>query len=232
MPPPPEGFTLAEVLITLGIIGVVAAMTMPVLIEKHREKVTVNKMKKMYSTLSNAYNMYNNEEQPGEYSLPWSYDGALQVFNIFRPYLKIAKDCGANGQGCFYMKNYKWLDGSSVSANYGTDSRYYKVLLADGASIAFRGIAGNYVKDGPQFYIFYDVNGANGPNTYGKDLFQFNLVNNMVIAIGNEDSEFLTRCLGGSQNYGDRCTAWVIFNENLDYLHCKDLSWNGKTSCK
>ena len=28
------------------------------------------------------------------------------------------------------------------------------------------------------------------------------------------------------------CTAWVLYNENMDYLHCDDLSWNGKHSCK
>lgn len=49
------GFTLAEVLITLGIIGVVAAMTMPSLIASHKEKETVSKLKKVYSTLSNAF---------------------------------------------------------------------------------------------------------------------------------------------------------------------------------
>lgn len=40
-----KGFTLAEVLITLGIIGIVAAMTLPILIQKHQEKVTVTKVK-------------------------------------------------------------------------------------------------------------------------------------------------------------------------------------------
>ena len=52
-----KAFTLAEVLITLGIIGVVAAMTMPVLIQKHREQVAVTKVKKFYSTFSQAYLM-------------------------------------------------------------------------------------------------------------------------------------------------------------------------------
>ena len=48
-------FTLAEVLITLGIIGVVAAMTMPSLIQNHRKTVVISKLKKMSSTLSQAY---------------------------------------------------------------------------------------------------------------------------------------------------------------------------------
>ena len=45
-------FTLAEVLITLGIIGVVAALTLPSLIQNHHEQVLENKLKKMYSTIS------------------------------------------------------------------------------------------------------------------------------------------------------------------------------------
>ena len=50
-------FTLAELLITLGIIGVVAALTMPSLIVKHRKQVVVEKLKKTSSALLQAYNM-------------------------------------------------------------------------------------------------------------------------------------------------------------------------------
>lgn len=48
-------FTLAEVLITLGIIGVVAAMTMPSLIANYQEKQRVSQLKKVYSALSQAF---------------------------------------------------------------------------------------------------------------------------------------------------------------------------------
>ena len=50
-----QGFTLAEVLITLGIIGVVAAMTMPSLIQDKQNTERVSQLKKVYSTLSQAY---------------------------------------------------------------------------------------------------------------------------------------------------------------------------------
>lgn len=56
MPPPPEAFTLAEVLITLGIIGVVCALTIPSLIQKHRERAQIVKLKKVYSILNTAFN--------------------------------------------------------------------------------------------------------------------------------------------------------------------------------
>ena len=54
-------FTLAEVLITLGIIGVVAAMTIPNLVNTYKEKVRVSKVKKAYSVLANAYNLAKSE---------------------------------------------------------------------------------------------------------------------------------------------------------------------------
>ena len=57
--PPPKSsiikaFTLAEILITLGVIGIVAAITMPTLIQNHKKKVAVTQLKATYSILSQA----------------------------------------------------------------------------------------------------------------------------------------------------------------------------------
>lgn len=52
-----KAFTLAEVLITLGIIGVVVAMTLSVLISEYKKQVTVNKLRHVYSLLKNAESM-------------------------------------------------------------------------------------------------------------------------------------------------------------------------------
>ena len=60
--PSPNGFTISEVLITLGIIGVVAAMTLPTLIRRHQEKVIIAKLKKNYSTMQQAYLMAINDK--------------------------------------------------------------------------------------------------------------------------------------------------------------------------
>ncbi len=54
-------FTLPEVLITLGIIGVVAAITMPVIISKIQDRQNITKWKKAYSTVSNAFNLIISE---------------------------------------------------------------------------------------------------------------------------------------------------------------------------
>lgn len=55
-----KAFTLAEILITLGIIGVVAAMTMPVLIENYKKKQTVTQLKKIYSALQQSIQLSQN----------------------------------------------------------------------------------------------------------------------------------------------------------------------------
>lgn len=59
-----KAFTLAEVLITLGIIGVVASMTLPALIQKNNEKQIVVRLKKLYSMLQQAHLNIINEYGP------------------------------------------------------------------------------------------------------------------------------------------------------------------------
>ena len=52
-----KGFTLAETLITLGIIGVVAALTLPTLIQQHNKKVVETRLMKFYSSINQAVKM-------------------------------------------------------------------------------------------------------------------------------------------------------------------------------
>ena len=94
-----KAFTLAEVLITLGIIGVVAALTMPALIAKYKEKETIVRLKKAYSMMSQAYQLAINENgAPENWNLiaQASPEGAENFLNTIAPYLKITKNCGRN----------------------------------------------------------------------------------------------------------------------------------------
>lgn len=89
-----NAFTLAEVLITLGIIGVVAALTIPSLVVKHRKQVVVEKLKKASSALMQAYNMskldYGDTKREG--FTPLNGDAALEMFNkYYVPYMRFTK---------------------------------------------------------------------------------------------------------------------------------------------
>ncbi len=84
-----SAFTLAEVLITLGIIGVVAAMTLPALVASHRKTEVETRLKKFYSVMNQAINMTNAEY--GEPKYWW-------------------KDCGASGSPtCSQDEAIEWF---------------------------------------------------------------------------------------------------------------------------
>ena len=76
------GFTLAEVLITLGIIGVVAAMTIPTLIQKHQKQTILTQLKKAYSELGQAIQLAEVENESREY-----WDFSLSGEQFFKTYL-------------------------------------------------------------------------------------------------------------------------------------------------
>lgn len=226
-------FTLAEVLITLGIIGVVTAMTMPSLIQNYQEKATVTKLKKCYSLVSQAYVSILNDEG-GSDTLQAGDD--LEMMEKFGKYLKYQKTCGRN-KGCFPNVTYKSVTGNDYNKweDYTTDRS--RAILTDGTLIMFNK-NGIWVGEGNYLYaqIYVDINGFKGPNQLGKDFFYFYINPEKIVPGGakaleekNEAQKFTKNCI---QQNGYACAAWVIYNENMDYLHCKDLSWDGKHSCK
>jgi len=86
-----NAFTLAEVLITLAIIGIVAALTIPALISKHKKTVAVQRLKKISSVLQQAYNLSKVDYPDGEREgfQPFNPDAALEMFNkYYVPYIK------------------------------------------------------------------------------------------------------------------------------------------------
>ena len=239
------GFTLAEVLITLGIIGVVAAMTMPSLIASHKEKETVSKLKKVYSTLSNAFLLA--DEKYGtpdnweliEYDSP---EGANNLLSKLAEFMNVAKYCG-NAPGCNIDVQYRYLNGSKYNYDLDSNTTYAKLLLADGTMLAVnirepdckqeRGNSAVLKNVCGTFSI--DINGPKPPNQIGRDRFGFILSKYGVIPHGSEQETMYTfdnSCKDISTHQGFGCTAWVIFNENLDYMHCNDLDWKDKTKCK
>ena len=227
-------FTLAEVLITLGIIGVVAAMTMPSLIQNYQEKATVTKLKKCYSLVSQAYVSILNDEG-GSDTLQAGDD--LEMMEKFGKYLKYQKTCGRN-KGCFPNVTYKSVTGNGYNKWEDDTTDRSRAILTDSTLIMFNksamwgGNEGNYL----YAQIYVDINGFKGPNQLGKDFFYFYISPEKIVPAGakaleekNEDQKFTKNCI---QQNGYACAAWVIYNENMDYLHCKDLSWDGKHSCK
>ena len=213
-------FTLAEVLITLGIIGVVAALTIPTLIENHREQVTVNKVKKFYSTVSQAFLLARNEndsitnwvDSSEEYDKP---KAAAIIAEKIIPHLKILKDCGFSS-GCVPTKVYL-LKGELWSSVYDTSNSYYKSILADGSVMWFRSSIGtSFCQDTDGGYnnvcgiILYDFNGTQEPNTIGRDIFIFVILQNSIMPERYN-------CNLTSAGWG--CAEYILRTGKMDYLH-------------
>ena len=213
-----KGFTLAEVLITLGIIGIVAAMTMPILIEKRREQVTVSKVKKFYSTINQAMQFAINEDGSIK---EWNFDNTnkeiavTQFFEHFKPYLKIAKDCNTQS-GCI-GDTYKGLSGYKL-ASYNTDKKYYKLILADGTYMWLRvNIYSDQICNDNEGgstnacgLVWIDTNGKQPPNVLGKDTFTFIIFENRIMP-------FNVSCKNAKAN-GWGCANYILQNGNMNYL--------------
>ena len=147
---PKAAFTLAEVLITLGIIGVVAAMTMPTLIMQHQKKVFATRVKQTYSIVSNA--MLSSVADNGAPNT-WNFGDSVDTdgTNIkndpeaikrlaktyFAPYLKVVKE-GTGQSGGYYLMLSNgstltfWTDGAIDADDIYTPDALYIIVSFNG----------------------------------------------------------------------------------------------------
>lgn len=207
-----KGFTLAEVLVTLGIIGVVAAMTMPTLVSNHQRTVYVTQLQKVVTELAQAADRAasdNNAVSLDE--TKYRREGGAADF--LKDYFKIARDCGESATPCF-ADSYKTMSGDSAVFPETVDDA---VTLASGASIL---IWSNGLGYDPEYHgyldIIVDVNGRQGPNRYGRDLFQMQLYSDGKIAESYNGSDPSDNCL--TSDYGLGCFTKVVNNGwTMDY---------------
>ncbi len=237
-----SAFTLVEVLITIAIIGVVAAIIIPQKITQLHEKSTVKKLTQAYVILQQIDLKMRNEN--GNYNL-WSDDSYTFFVNEFKKHVELADTCKndykkcrqfwatgvSNGAEVLYLKNGLIIIVSQRLPNNGGGHHCYGTL------------SGIHSRKEPLLihysacsYINVAVNGKN--NTIeGKDIFQFRFMTDGVIPWGfvdKDSNDGFDQCYKTERKYGNLyCTAWVIYNQNMDYLHCRDkISWAGAHSCK
>jgi len=226
-------FTLAETLIVMGIIGVVAALTLPNLNSSTGDKEKVAKVKKIYSNLNDAFGRAVAVYGPYK---EWN-SNITKVGGRLTEFMKLSKDCGVSTTGCFVTKI---KSNSSVGDDVDV-SNFYRSVLADGTSIALN-----------NDIVYVDIDGfSKGANTASKDIFAFNFDSQAdeILPAGN-----FYQLSGGSTYYTTiltcgcfarrqvECTSWVIMYDNMDYLKadsngkCKNssitLKLDTNTTCK
>ena len=242
-------FTLAEVLITLAIIGVVAAMTIPTLVQKYNEHTRIIWLKKVYSVLSNAYNLaiadYGSFESWGlagttdevdddGYHTVTDYSSMEKMAERLAKYMKVGKWCEV-GDVCFPHKVIS-LDGNFVISD-GTEKTKAKTsfYLQDGTYIVMGYVAETYNQWGKYADILvYPPVSGNKEVRRGEHGFYFIITKKGILPSGYQgdpSTPFNPACSKKQTDYGQGCTAWVLENENFDYLKCDDLDWGVKTKC-
>lgn len=165
-----KAFTLAEVLITLGIIGVVAAMTLPAMIQKKQKKEVIVSLQKMYSTLMQAAESY--QAANGIYITEFDTSLSAEDFmkRYFNPYLNISAHC-KNVSEC-------WKGGRIPKAVDGNTNFtiMYGLILSNGCILGVNKVAGGVI-------FYFDVDGYRGHNRSGHDIFNFFLINTTALGV-------------------------------------------------
>lgn len=192
-------FTLAETLVTLVIIGVIAAMTIPALKKNADQRELAAKLKKAFSTMSQATVLIEQDYGP-----PRRWDKS-KLTDYYKEHLNVLKECPPE-KGCYYDSNITLKNGG-IDIAYGDSG----LMLTDGVSIkispGYGAIAG-YGIDPAEYdkivsTMHIDLNGPNKPNQWGTDVYLFLLIDGKGIVPSGTFSE--DQC---KNSYG--CASYVL----------------------
>lgn len=246
-----SAFTNAEKVIAIGVLGIVATSVVPTFYANYEKDSIILKLQRNYAVYSNGVNLAISENgSPDNWELVGSGDhtGLSNLNKVLSKYFKININCGT-GPGCFPDVRYKNLKGLYNETILNQDPLYTKFKMLDGTSVGITQWSADCdLKWGDSASLsnvcglfVMDLNGEKLPNTYGKDFFGFALTKYGLTPLGsqmqNQAYPFNGFCnVNSNANFkyenGLSCTAWVLYNKNMEYLDCQGLNWNGKTTCK
>ncbi len=200
-----KAFTLAEVLLTMGIIGCVASMTLPSLKASIDARSNIVGLKKFYSEFANATNILISEYSDPLY---WGLhdnnaESADWVMEKYGERLSFQRVCGAGDSTCFHFPIYSY-DGNrkAITASQYRSWSLRGFILNNGMTVFIDVNNGN-------FSTFFDVNGFKNPNRLGVDVFAW--------AVNSEGRivRYTDPSLGGSGN------------DNPEYNYAFEIMENG-----
>lgn len=217
-------FTLAEVLITLGIIGVVASLTIPQILQNAHKKDLVVKFNKIYSAILNATNQIIAEE--GDVNT-WNWNGENpqmeEIADSYKKHLNILKACSFNDNKCYDENTWKTASNALYNTYYSIGDAY-KNVLQDGTYIKFLkcGYAGKACTSANIFkaqtlnkikmIIVVNLDGDKPPNKMGQDVFYFWLSTDGKILVAEQNID--SNCINSN---GVSCSAKVLKEGAINY---------------
>ena len=219
-------FTLAEVLITLGIIGIVAALTIPGLMNNYKAQRLRSQFLESYSIVQQVFKQMESDDislNPADYP-------SGTFYKVFMRYLQAPTNCtykrdskvcfGASG-GSSENPPYKTFDGNkNVNPRFFDDG---EILLQNGTLILLENNAEGTNND--RLWVHVDLNGYNNkPNRLGYDLFTFQFTEGELKTMGQEGTTYTNMNLYCNKNSNDSLNGIACAQkakDNTDYF--KDL---------
>jgi prepilin-type N-terminal cleavage/methylation domain-containing protein len=208
-----KAFTLSEVLITLGIIGIVAAITIPHLISDYKNRKFSAILKEDYSILQQIARIGKEEHLlPYEETRPDNKNSMEDWFDRnIKNNMKLSRICYWTGTGC-WAQHMEYLTGKKNSTAF-CGNNTISFILNNGSSMCIEDLYKSWVflsGSGLTIVLYIDVNGENSPNVYGKDIFVLAVNDDEFVPVGYNltDSVLKNNC---SKNVtGMYCLARVV----------------------
>lgn len=221
-----NAFTLAEVLITIGIVGVVAALSLPIVINNAQDKILETEYAKSKSVLANGYKKMMADSQVYEVK-------DLPLFNCadvkcFTEEHKKAFNVNVDttlGLKPETMPEEYIIEGKEDKSRFNWDDVIYMFSTTDGMTYGIL----NESTIG-SLSIVADVNGAKNPNTIRKDMYKFKFYGSGILSDVTSDLEYISTCsvdnpagcmtaeecysLSGQANSQGKCPAQVNWSNN------------------
>ncbi len=214
-----KAFTLAEVLVTLSIIGIIAAMTIPTMISNYQKHTYVVGLKKANSELLNAIKMmpltencpagdldcagwYNNKPIDGMTFNETGYAVQKSLYLLSKQFkgVKFVQDSKFE----FIAKSFSDRVNGTQRRDRQDGLENVGFVTQDGMTFTSSGASGLEV----------DVNGKKGPNNYGRDIFLFDINAEGISPKGIEYKETIKQ---ECKTYGYSCTWRVLSEDKMDY---------------
>lgn len=216
-----NAFTLAEILVTITIIGVIASLTIPQLITNIQKDQFRIAFKSIYSSLQSATSMIKEDNGGTLSGIFTDYDVARDKYLTYMPYVKKCDAGPADVSDCRLNSSYRTLLNGDP---YVDNSSFSRTILANGALLEFHissvdctanpGFGGQFAAGIICGDITIDVNGPRLPNTYGKDVYMAWIVSTGTGLLPNGvPDDAYSHCTADSD--GDGCAYKVLMN--IDY---------------
>ncbi|MGN0018573.1 MAG: hypothetical protein ACI37S_05990 [Candidatus Gastranaerophilaceae bacterium] len=232
-------FTIAEIIIVMGIIGVVAALTIPDLNNSAGNRANISRLKKIYAQLNEAQTRAVSVYGPIDEWFPSGYSGNMSTayFDRITEFMKVQKSCRDAANNCASSEKIKLMNGDET-VSYDDNGYIPQAVFADGTSIISLNFSYQYCnnvddKSGSKDFcgqMNIDIDGPyKGKNTFGTDIFPLAITKQGIIP--SDSAQYVSTHLERCTYYGS-CVAWILEKNNMDYtLVNHDINEGGTYNC-